>query len=303
MILINSYKKLIVLSFLVLFFLIFQISAKVKKFEKNSNYLATGVLTDDSITVKNFNFVKRFGEAGKGNYLDFSFTIKNNTDFPIKMKMFAMGFYEKNEAEPKYSKKYKYRKYIKYPKWRKRDFEKEKRNIVYLDSIPKVDRKVVYSWLKTNKPETFENQYGRVYNYTDKKWEYKKLGRYDYPFLLDFINYVDVNIKDKLGLNIDLWGMENNKFNATTDDKKTEKNEGFGDHVKAERTHLIIKDTLETTFIGRFYSRTRKRNRFFNNFGIILYAVSSKDYEKKDIAIKKIVFRKFFKFDKRLKVK
>ncbi|MDH5719511.1 MAG: hypothetical protein OEZ13_02710 [Spirochaetia bacterium] len=147
---------------------------KKKNENKNSEVLDYGgAKFDKSLTVSNYSFGRRFASDGKGEYLDLSFDILNQMDEDINLKMYIVGFYQTSKAVSKE------RKWVGYPEWRKRDLDKEIKNIYHLDSIPKIDK---------------------------TKIDDEKTGLYEYPSFKEYLKYLVAN-GDK-GIDLKLPGLE-----------------------------------------------------------------------------------------------
>ncbi len=82
--------------------------------------IQAGLVRDERFSVKNYSFGRRFSPKGNGEYLEVYFDVINNTDEELQFKMFVFAFYEISKAKDS-----SYRKFVPYPRWRKRDFEEE----------------------------------------------------------------------------------------------------------------------------------------------------------------------------------
>ena len=77
--------------------------------------------------------MRRYDYQGKGEVLEVIFDVKNKTLDTLDLKLFLLGFHQKDGINSKY------RKLVPYPSWRKRDLDKYNFKIVFLDSIPKIN--------------------------------------------------------------------------------------------------------------------------------------------------------------------
>ena len=93
----------------------------------------TGRIVNDQFSVNNLSFFRRYDQKGKGELLEIIFNVTNKTLKILDLKLFIVGFHEKSGINSEY------RKLVPYPTWRKRDFEKDVRQIDFLDSIPKIN--------------------------------------------------------------------------------------------------------------------------------------------------------------------
>ncbi len=93
----------------------------------------TGSIVSEQFTVGNLSFLRKYDQQGKGEILEVIFDVKNKTLETLDLKLFIVGFNEQNGVNSRY------RKRVPYPIWRKRDFEKDAHQIIFLDSIPKIN--------------------------------------------------------------------------------------------------------------------------------------------------------------------
>ena len=105
--------------------------------DDNPAISSAGRMTDERFEVMNYSFVKKFDPKGKGDYLDIFFDIKNKSDDTVALKLFVMGFYEKDQVPET-------RKFIDYPEWRRNDCERQSKQIVFFDSAPTIEKKDVF---------------------------------------------------------------------------------------------------------------------------------------------------------------
>ena len=172
------------LNLLILILFCFVIGGIYSQDNKNQDYqpplrsdYVTGVVTDDRFHVTEFNYSRRYSPEGKGEILEIVFIINNISEKPIDLKMFLLGFLEKNQVDENY------RKLVPYPTWRSRDLDKENIGITLLDSLPKIDPSLVTK---------------KYYNTSSG---YKKLN-YAYAGFLPYLNYIDKNFEVGIPLKV-----------------------------------------------------------------------------------------------------
>ncbi|MCS6984102.1 MAG: hypothetical protein NZM25_03100 [Leptospiraceae bacterium] len=227
--------------------------------KKEEKVLAGGSVYDERFEVNNLFYRKKYAPSGRGEVLELSFDIENKVEYSIPLKLFIVGFYEKDLVDPQY------RQRVEYPKWRERDFEKEKFEIVQFDSLPRLNQEEVSKWAAKNRGEEL----------TETKSESdKKKRKYSYQKFLDYISYIEAH--PEMGIDVPLQGWEN----STTISKK-------------EANYNIVSSALKTSVWAQLYARYRHDRKFFNHLGIILY----------DNEDKKIAYRQFLKFNRPFRIR
>ncbi len=103
-----------------------------KKKPSRSEHI-TGTINSDRFTVENLSFFRKYDYRDRKEVLEVMFDIKNKTLDTLDLKLFLLGFHQKDGINSKY------RKLVPYPSWRKRDLDKYNFKIVFLDSIPKIN--------------------------------------------------------------------------------------------------------------------------------------------------------------------
>jgi len=243
----------------------------------NPAFFENGSVQDERFEVSNFSFRKGFASHGKGEYLDIYFQVDNKTDEKLKMKVFVVGFWEDNRTHTRF------RKYVKYPKWRNRDYEKEVKDIVFLDSKPLIPKKDVFDFIKQNKPKTMLNQ--KTFKIVDSK-TYKmtevtggeKLKYYQYPDMKDYITYIAAN--PTKGIEFTLFGMESKELKKDSD------------FIVNKNDFTFLFSSIKTSVFTKLYSKYRADRKFFNHLGIFFY----------DVKNKKICYRQIVRFKRKFKV-
>lgn len=240
-----------------------------------------GMLVDSRFEVNNINFFKKFSNTGKGEFLDFTFDVVNKTDDTIPMKMFIIAFNEKDETD------IEMRKYIEYPKWRKIDFEKNAKHIVFFDALPVIDHAVVADYAKKREDEINKNAgiKPKAEEPADANNKKKKVPLQDF---IDYVVYVHEN--PQAGIDLELQGFEDAKFVVKKEDRKEPKPEG---NAKPEELYRITMKALKTSVNGRLYSKYRMDKQFFNHIGLVLY----------DTQENKVAYRRFFRFKRNFKIR
>lgn len=235
--------------------------------KKDAMPLKGGSLYDDRFGIENFSFYKKYASNGKGEILEMYFDLVNHTDNKMDFKVFIFGICERNKV----SKEREFKGG--YPKWRKRDFEKEAHIIHNFHSIPSIDKEKVKEWAIDTRIRLNE-----------KRDEKEKLSlnkeamqeNYDVK-LIDYISYAEENIET--GIDVTLRGNEESLETAKTSIG------GSG--------YQMFQNPRKTTIISHLFSKFRKDYSYFNRIGLIIY----------DKELKKVVYRQFFRIDADLKIR
>ena len=136
---------------------------------------STGIVDSKFFDVKNVSFSRRYGSAGKGEVLQVGFEVHNKTSKRVDLKLFVVGFHEKDNVDP-------VRRWrIEYPRWRVKDFDKEDLHIVLLDSVPTIERKRVDPNINADDEFTF-------------------------PRFIEYVQYLDKNPAN--GIPFKVYGLE-----------------------------------------------------------------------------------------------
>lgn len=229
--------------FMVFLFFLLSLKAQENKTQNEEKILAGGSVYDERFEVTNLFYWKKYAPSGRGELLEISFDLENKVEYAIPLKLFIIGFYEKDMVDPIY------RQRVEYPTWRERDFEKEKYQIVQFDSIPKLNQEEVAKWAAQNRKESPPAE--------PKNESEKKKRKLIYQKFLDYISYIEAH--PEIGIDVPLQGWEN----ATTITKK-------------ETTYNVVSSALKTSIWAQLYARYRQDRKFFNHLGIILYDVDDK---------------------------
>jgi len=226
---------------------------------------AGGRIRDERVDVEHVSFWKKFAADGKGEYLEFTFDIVNKTEDDVPLKMFIIGFNEKDLVDAQY------RRYVEYPKWRVFDEDKRLHAIVLMDSIPAFDaakQSEVAAFAKDKEKKAAD--IGQ-YKVTEKPEPVK--GKVT---LQDFLRYVQfIHEKPDTGTDVLLQGFENAKFTR-----------------KAEGSYRLEEKALRVNVWGKLLSKYRVDRKFFNHFGIVLY----------DTKAQKFVHRQFYSINGPFKI-
>lgn len=142
----------------------------------DKSYVTGGNVVDSDIQVSNFSFSRRYAEDGRGEYLDVFFDVKNYTTDSQQLEFYVIGLWEKDAVDARK------RDRIPYPAWRKRDYDKEKLDIIFADSVPVLDKSAIDPEAK---------------------------GKTDYPAMMEYINWMEKN--PGTGSPFTLLGIENTK--------------------------------------------------------------------------------------------
>lgn len=106
-------------------------------------------LTDNRFELDNVTFFKRMENTYMS--LNVNFDLKNHTDKDLKLKLYLIAYCETDNVDDGF------RKWFKYPQWRKRDLDKEVKKYLIVDSIPELDKKNVdNSFSKPNEFPSFQ---------------------------------------------------------------------------------------------------------------------------------------------------
>lgn len=240
-----------------------------------------GMIVDSRFDVNNINFFKKFSNTGKGEFLDFTFDLVNKTDDGIKLKMFIIAFNEKDESD------IEMRKFIEYPQWRKLDFEKNAKHIVFFDALPVIDHTVVADFAK-KREDTINKNAGLKPKPEEPADPNKKKKKVPLQDFIDYVVYVHENPQS--GVDLELQGFENARFDVKKELRTEPKPEG---NSKPEELYRITLKALKTSVNGRLYSKYRMDKQFFNHIGLVLY----------DTDENKIVYRRFFRFKKKFRIR
>ncbi|MDH5716056.1 MAG: hypothetical protein OEZ22_00285 [Spirochaetia bacterium] len=156
-------------------------STKESKKSNNENdiYDFGGSKKDERLEITNISFSRRYTSDGRGEYMEIFFNIINLMDSSIKLKMYILGYYEDDLT------KTKHRKWIGYPQWRKRDFEKDTVKVFHFDSIPEIDK---------------------------TKIDPDKKELYEFPTSKEYFKYITKNANN--GIQLELAGIESKNFGA-----------------------------------------------------------------------------------------
>lgn len=276
-VLFKTYKQLAA-ALLVAIFAIGAVTAQDTNDAEKEEFKITGGSTyDDRFRVKNFSFWRRLVPSGKGEILEIFFDIENKTDREIPLRLFLLGFYEQDLRDKEF------RSLFSYPSWRKRDFEKEQHEILFLDSIPKVDQKKFAEWQKARQQDKVETRNEETKadektedNKTDSETtesEEAKKYRDHYLSFLEYVNYLESHANE--GVEFKLQGMENVSREVAT-----------GENIR------VVMGAMKSSVFTELYSRYRSDQKFFNHLGLVLF-----DTEKQEV-----VYRQFFKFKKKLRI-
>jgi hypothetical protein len=226
---------------------------------------AGGQIRDERVSVENLSFWKKNATDGKGDYLELTFDIVNKTEDSIPLKMFIIGFNEKDLVDGEY------RRYVEYPKWRHFDEDKQMHKIVLFNSIPEIKHEDVAAYAR-KKEETVAKNGG----FKPREEPAAPAGAKNKTTLKQFLHYVQyVHEKPESGVDILLQGFEDAKFTR-----------------KIEKTYRIEEKALRTNVWGKLLSRYRVDRKFFNHVGLVLY----------DTEAKKIVHRQFYSIKGRFKI-
>lgn len=229
--------------------------------------LKGGALYDDRFEIEKFSFYKKYAPSGKGEILEMYFDVVNNTDKKIDFKAYVFGICERNMVPEE--RKYKGG----YPEWRKRDFEEESFFIHNFYSVPSLEKEKVREWAIDTRVSLNEKRDEKTKLDLNKE-EMQK----DYVVkLIDYISYAEKNIDS--GIDLTLRGNEASEETAKSSIKGP--------------SYQLFQNPRKTTVITQLLSKFRKDYSYFNQIGIILY-----DKEQK-----KVVYRQFFKINKKLKIR
>ncbi|MCB1199406.1 MAG: hypothetical protein KDK41_02075 [Leptospiraceae bacterium] len=259
----NSKIKKVLLLFLIPFSLLLSQESGSEGFT-----ISGGSRYDERFDVKNIYFSKRIAPSGKGEMLNVTMDIENLSEETIPLKFYLVAFYETD-----LSLENKHRKYNGYPEWRKRDLDAEIKKIVRFESIPAVDHAAVAEWRK-NRDEQVRKAQGEEPKEDTKETDESKKRKIAYQNFLDYVNYIEKNMGDS-GIDILVQGMENSKAQTLT-----------------EANYTTISQALKSSIWGQIYSRYTTQRKFFNHFGVVLY----------DTDEKKVVYRQFFNFKRKMKI-
>lgn len=214
--------------------------------------LSAGVARDERFSVDNLYFFRRYAPSGRGELLEVTFDINSNVELDIPLKLFVIGFYERDRTDEGH------RRFIDYPVWRERDFEKESNKITFFDSIPAIEHEKVDQWNAERRGEEKKEEE----NDKMKRWR-----KTDYQQFLDYVLYINNNPEE--GIDFKLQGLKNTQ-----------------QVVHRKDAYNIVEEPLKTTVFAQLYSRFKTNRIFFNRLGLILY----------DTEQEKIVYRQFISF-------
>lgn len=226
---------------------------------------AGGQIRDERVSVENLSFWKKNATDGKGDYLELTFDIVNKTEDSIPLKMFIIGFNEKDLIDAQY------RRYVEYPKWRRFDEDKQLHKIVLFNSIPEIKHEDVAAYAKKKEEAVAKNG-----GFKPREDEPAPAGAKNKTTLKQFLHYVQyIHEKPESGVDILLQGFEDAKYTR-----------------KVEKAYRIEEKALKTNVWGKLLSRYRVDRKFFNHVGLVLY----------DTEAKKIVHRQFYSINGRFKI-
>jgi hypothetical protein len=238
-----------------------------------------GQLQDINFSVKNITFTTYFKSNGRGEVIDVIFDIHNEKETKQELSYSVVTFYESDFVQTKE------RKFIPYPTWRKRDFDKEKKIVYFIKASPininKEDMDNI--WKNTvdgeyqvcinakNKTELCEFQ---------KKQRNKIIKKYDIlPPMWDLMNYIQQN-PIKFAKKFTLPGI-------SSPDKKKE----FIEENGVEVGKLYHTRTM-TTIMSSHESLYRPNYYFFNKVLIYLF----------DANTGKVLYRRLIRFKREKKI-
>lgn len=226
---------------------------------------AGGRIRDDRVSVENLSFWKKNATDGKGDYLELTFDIVNKTEDSIPLKMFIIGFNEKDLVDAEY------RRYVEYPKWRVFDEDKKLHKLVLFNSIPEIKHDEVAAFARKKEEAVAKNG-----GFKPKEEPAQPAGSKKKTTLKEFLAYVQyIHEKPESGIDVLLQGFEDTKYTR-----------------KVEPAYRIEEKALKVNVWGKLLARYRVDRKFFNHVGLVLY----------DTEAKKIVHRQFYSINGRFKI-
>lgn len=239
---------------------------------------AGGRIRDERVAVENLSFWKKNATDGKGDYLEFSFDIVNKAEDAIPLKMFIIGFNEKDLVDAEY------RRYVEYPKWRVFDEDKRLHKIMLYASIPETKHEEVAKFARAKEEAVAKNG-----GYKPKEEPAPEPGSKKKPTLKEFLQYVQyIHENPTSGLDLLLQGYENANYTLKCEGDKAGGKKCF----EKKGDYLIEEKALKINVWGKLLAKYRGDRKFFNHLGVILY----------DSESKKIVHRQFYSIGGRFKI-
>lgn len=240
--------------------------------------IAGGLVRDDRLTIDNLTFWKKSSPDGKGDYLELTFEITNKTEDAIPLKMFLIGFNERDLVDKEY------RRLVEYPKWRPFDEDKKLHKLILFDSIPALKPEEVSAFVRKKEEAIARNSGAKPREEADDNAGAKKK-----PTLRQFLQYVQfIHENPNTGIDVLLQGFENTNYNLKcSSEAKTGRK-----CLEKKGSYLIEEKALKANVWGKLLARYSLDKKFFNHVGLVLY----------DTEARKVVHRQFYRVRGRFKI-
>ncbi len=276
-------------AYLVLFVLLISLSRSVELFAQNSptseakdgkeKATAKNILSiqkyrpffenTNEVKIRGLSFSRRFTPDGIGEFLDVAFILENLTLKPIRLYAFIMAYYETNFIDKKY------REWIPYTNWRKRDFNEEE---IVMQSVS-VSPKNILPTLIWDKNDPDYNYYQDIITRKKGLISTTYPVKFPYPPVWKYLEYMAYNPKE--GIDFTLPGLQavDRKKRIQTGEraKPTLKENGRTLVSKSQTRYVLEKGVRETIFRTYHYLDVSRGNEFFNRVAIQFFKVQAAD--------------------------
>ena len=217
--------------------------------------IANAISNPDIVKVNAISFVKRKAKFPKrGNNLVIDYTMQNRTNFTLNLKVVTVAYNEKDDVD------LQYRKYVTYPKWRRKDIDKGKKRVFHFGGCPAIDKQKVFDFVDANSMVQYSNMYrGEIKSSTHKS----KLEHLN-PASIDYFQYINENINSLATEPILVYSLYEK---SSTTEKGQEIEKG---------NHSILTNG-DTAFVSCtiFLKNEYNKDLFFNHVGIFVYDVEN----------------------------
>ena len=229
-------------------------------------------ISDPDIKVNNVSFVRNFASSGRGEFLNVTFDIINNTVKTKDYQVYVMAMYEREAP-------------VAYPSiWRKTDPQKNIFLVPFQKLSPEpIDEKVVLGEKASNDREALK--YKSVFNQVPLR-EFE-----NEPTLEGYDHYLIKN-PDK-ALKIKVYGDEappKNEHILSNIEVKKEERDRDVNYATEGHTYTIQNDKFTTTVTTHHFSKFRTDYLFFNRVLLLIFDPTRP-------ADRKLVYRSLMKFD------
>ena len=223
---------------------------------------------DERFRVDRTTFLGRLQNDGKGNLLEVSFDILNRTKKDIKLRLMVLGMYEEDTTFTLH------RQNIAYPQWRKADIEGKSRHITKFSIVPVMDEEIVHKYILDQRKgddhgEGHLDDHGGFPMTQNEKRKKESLFHW-----AEYYHFVEENIL-KRGAPLTLQGSGEGK-----------------DEIREFKRLSIAEYVRRTTVYAQLFIPIQDPRQLYNVVGVFLY----------DEETKNIVYQKYYKFTKPLKV-